>query len=358
MKKLLRFFASPLAIFYLLSVVVRNRLFDWGVLKSTTHEIPIICIGNLSTGGTGKTPHTEYFAKYLKQEGFSVGILSRGYKRKTKGFLEVTAHHSWQDVGDEPLLYFKHLSAEGVIIAVDANRNNGIKQLIKNHPDLNVILLDDAFQHRYVKAGVSVLLSDYYDPFYTDYILPIGNLREPRRGMKRAQLIGITKSPPVISPIIRRDILSKMKLSEYQKLFFSKIFYGGITSIDNKEIIKQKKPFSTGFLFTGIANPYPLEQHIKQFCLDVVTYRFPDHHAFTPSDIEKLIKDYSEHLSMNKILITTEKDVMRLQSEEIQNAFGTNKVYYIPIEVEINKNDKELTHKIILDYVRKNQTNS
>lgn len=357
MKFIFRLLLSPFSVFYLFSVIIRNKLFDAGWIRSVSYDVPVICVGNLSTGGTGKTPHTEHVAGILLESERPVAILSRGYKRKTKGFLIVSDDHTHLDVGDEPCLYRQRFQNQNVIIAVDSDRLRGISELIKYRSDIKAIVLDDAFQHRYVKAGLNILLTDYYSPFFRDYILPIGNLREPRYGSERADIVMITKSPPVISPLIKRDILSKIKLRRDQHLFFSKIDYGAITSFDQSVQLDPKDHFATIFLFTGIANPYPLEEHLKPRCLNIEKLKFPDHHIYSVNDIQKILNIFDAHLSTNKIIVTTEKDKMRLQSAEIKNLLSTYPVFYVPIQVTPHKQDKEKFNKIIITYVSKNQRN-
>lgn len=357
MKKLLIFLTAPVSILYYCVVVFRNLLFDIGVLRQQQFAIPLICVGNLSAGGTGKTPHTEYIARLLLNENFSVAILSRGYRRKTTGFMVVNESHSHLDAGDEPCMYTAHFASRNVIVAVDSNRRRGIAKLMAEYPGLQAIILDDAFQHRYVKAGLNIVLTDYFKPFYHDLILPFGTLREPVSGLKRADAVVITKSPPVISPLIRRDILSRCKLKKNQPLFFSHFSHGELTGPDCSSRADMKPGISTIFLFTGIANPYPLEEHLKKLCLQLETRRFADHHRYSLNDIQKILNNFDAHLSTNKILVTTEKDMMRLRSPEIMQLLSDYPVCYVPVEVVPDKHDKDSFHKLILDYVRKNQRN-
>jgi len=358
MKFIFRILLTPLGIFYLLATVIRNKLFDYGILRSERFSVPIISIGNLSMGGTGKTPHTEYLAQLIENKEQPIAILSRGYKRKTKGFVLATDQHTYEDIGDEPLQYKLKFNNSNIIVAVDSNRRRGIRKLMELYPDLKAILLDDAYQHRYVKAGLNILLSDYYSPFFKDRILPFGNLREKRSGKKRADVVVVTKSPSVISPITRRDITSKCKLHSHQHLVFSRIQYDQITSMKDNSRIPERTTFSTIFLFSGISNPYPLEQHLKSYCIHLEKTRFPDHHGYSIHDIKKILYNFEAHLSTNKIIVTTEKDIMRLQTPGIMELLSNYPVFFIPVRVEFDKNDKETMHKIITDYVSKNQRNS
>ena len=350
----MRLLLSPLLLFYLPVVIIRNKLFDAGIFRSVSFPVPLISVGNLTMGGTGKTPHTEYLTRLLLEEERPVAILSRGYGRKTNGFIIVRDEHSHIDVGDEPCQYYHRLHKENVVIAVDSNRRRGIRNLMQTFPSLKAIILDDAFQHRYVQPGLNIVLSDYYNPFFKDKIFPLGDLREPRYGIKRAQIIIITKSPAVVSPLVRKDILSKLPSKRKQHLFFSKIIYGEITSIDHQNVLKLKNELATIFLITGIANPYPLEEHLRTKCLRLETFKFRDHHRYSVTDIQKILNNFDAHLSTNKIIITTEKDVMRLNSPEILNLMKGYPVYYIPIQIEPVKDNRTEFDHLILQYVSKN----
>jgi len=337
--------------------MMRNKFFSAGIIKSTSFNLPVICIGNLSTGGTGKTPHTGYITELLLKSGYKIAILSRGYRRKTKDFLLVEPTHTFLEAGDEPCQYKRHFPGNNVIVAVDKKRRRGIEKILQLFPDVDAIILDDAYQHRRIKAGLNILLTDYYSPFFKDRMFPLGDLREPRSGKKRAHAIIVTKSPPVISPLTRRHTSIKMKLHSGQTLFFSKIIYGQGVGVYNNSLIAPKKTYSTIFMLTGIANPYPLREHLRSLCINMETYKFPDHHMFTTCDIKKLIKDFDSHLSTNKIIVTTEKDMIRLQSPKISALLSGYPIYYIPIEVKPDKNDKEKFDNYILDYVKKNKRN-
>ncbi len=357
MKKLLIFLTAPISVFYFFVVICRNLLFDYGILRQQSFNIPVICVGNLSAGGTGKTPHTEYIARLLLNENFQVAILSRGYKRKTKGFLVVKETHTYLDVGDEPCMYKKHFSGTNLIVAVDSNRRRGIAKLIAENPRLQVIILDDAFQHRYVKAGLNIILTDFFKPYFKDCILPFGTLREPLSGLKRADAVVITKSPVEISEAVRNDFLKKCRLNSHQHLFFSHFSYSKPVSLTNESTVELKPDETTVFLFTGIANPKPLEEYLRSCCQNLIHASFPDHHAYTMHEIQKILNNFDAHFSTNKMLVTTEKDMMRLQNHEIRQQIAQYPVFCIPVSVVPDINDKENFNKLILDYVRKNQRN-
>ncbi len=320
--KLLRYLLFPFAVLYDLITRSRNFLYDIGVLKSISFDIPVIAVGNLSVGGTGKTPFIEYLvSKYLK-ENKKIAILSRGYKRKTKGFILLNDTHTALDVGDEPLQFFKKFGKQ-ISIAVDAKRVNGIKQLLKLK-SFDIILLDDAFQHRSVKASTYILLTKYQDLYTNDYLLPTGNLREHKNGAKRADIIVVSKCPSDLSKQEQNRIQSELNLKANQKLLFSTITYdnelkGGnplhIEKLKHKEII----------LVTGIANPSPLIIYLKSKHIKIKHLNYPDHYFFSNKDIKNI-----NQLSKNHIILTTEKDFVRLYP-------NVHNLYYISIKIKFLK---------------------
>lgn len=326
--KLIRFLLFPLAIIYNLITYIRNRLFDAKILKSTCFSVPIIAVGNLNVGGTGKTPQIEYLIRLL-QKDYKIAVLSRGYKRKTKGYLLLNDSHSAKDVGDEPLQFYKKFKK--IKVAVDVDRVNGIQELLKADVTPEVILLDDAYQHRKVKAGYYVLLTKYDDLFSDDFLLPTGNLRESRRGANRANLIMVTKCPENLTKLDQERIINKLTIKEHQKVFFSSITYNNnlkgikditIESLKGKEVI----------LVTGIANPSSLLTYLKKENIKFKHLKYPDHHEFSRSDINRINTVFNEKSTVKKIIVTTEKDYVRLQNEipdiyyiEIENSFFDNK---------------------------------
>ncbi|MFY0629194.1 MAG: tetraacyldisaccharide 4'-kinase [Flavobacteriaceae bacterium] len=312
----IRFLLFPFAVLYDLITTVRNYFYDVGVFKSTSFDIPIIAVGNLSVGGTGKTPQIEYLIRLLEQDK-KVAVLSRGYKRHTKGFILINDSHVASDVGDEPLQFFKKFPS--VSVAVDANRVNGIQQLQKLvQPD--VVLLDDAFQHRKVKAGSYILLTKYNDLYSSDFILPTGNLRESRRGAKRANVIVITKCPNDLSELEQQKTIDKLKPLEGQKVFFSSISYHSKTKGSHQLSLEELKDYDDIILITGIANPAPLVQFLEEKKCKINHLKFPDHHEFSAEDLER-IKSHLRVKAENKLLLTTEKDYMRLSKNISQLSY-------------------------------------
>jgi len=324
-------------------------MFDWGLLPSQTFKVPVISVGNLSVGGTGKTPHIEYLAEYLLDK-YKVAILSRGYKRKTKGYLEANSASTVNDIGDEPFQYFKKYK-NNVIIAVDGNRRRGISNILKNYPDTDVILLDDAFQHRYVKPALNILLTDYRNLFVNDYVLPTGYLREFRRGAKRADVLVVTKTPKVFSPIDKELILKQISKYLNKKILFSYIQYDKLQPVTKACKKKHPAKIKSVFLLTGIANTSPLEEYIKRISDEIYHLRYSDHHKYSKKDVEEIIRFYNEVFSGDKAIVTTEKDLMRLQNTELIDFFNNIPLYYLPIKIKFHENGdkkiKELVENLI-----------
>ena len=352
--KFSQFILLPFSLVYAFATALRNKLFDWKILKSKAFDLPVISVGNLSVGGTGKTPHVEYLINLLKDK-FNIATLSRGYKRKTKGFIVASDTSSASEIGDEPFQI--HRKFQDVTVSVDENRIHGINELLDQTDKLDVILLDDAFQHRYVKPGLSILLTDYHNIYPNDFPIPSGRLRECRSGAKRADIIIVTKSSKILSPFDRKEIKEKIKPANHQKLFFSYIEHGKFTSLDGEELKKKKIFYNSILLVAGIANTYPLERHLKKYCDELEVMKFPDHHNYTEKDVSKIVEIFENIVRKNKAIITTEKDAMRLIQPGIINHLISLPVFYVPIRSELHKQDKIEFNKNILDYVRKNSGN-
>lgn len=352
----------PLSVLYGWGVSVRNKLYDWNWKKTKSFDLPVICIGNLSVGGTGKTPHTEYLIRLLQQEGLQVATLSRGYKRHTKGYKLADTQSTAAQIGDEPC-QMKQKFPE-VRVAVDENRCHGIEQLMQlKQPEVDVVLLDDAFQHRAVKAGLNILLTDYNRLFCDDQLLPAGRLREPADGMQRAQLVVVTKCPEDIKPIDFNIIGKKLNLFPYQKLFFSTFRYGDLQPLQKaaQQSFRPLKHF-TGeeevLLVTGIASPQPLVEKVKRHTPHVTLMAFDDHHDFTPRDLKQITERFLNMKEGNRYLITTEKDAVKLTVHPHFNEILKAGSYLLPIGIEILQNQQELFNQNIIGYVRAHSRNS
>lgn len=335
-------------------MMVRNWFFDWGVLSSQSYEISIISVGNLSLGGTGKTPHIEYLIRLFK-ERYCLATLSRGYRRESNGFILGSKKSNVKYIGDEPMQFIKKF--DKIKVAVDEKRSRGIQLLLDKIPELDIILLDDAFQHRWVKPGFSILLSDYHHLYVEDHVIPAGHLREFANGAKRADIVIVTKTPKVFSPITRRRIITDLQLKQYQKVFFSFIKYGEPVPFHDHVSDGLPPKFSFILLFTGIADNDLLKEHLGRICNDLTTIEFKDHHKYTTKDLEKIKCKYDGLPSQKKLLITTEKDVMRLRIPELIVILKNMPIYYIPIEIDFHGEDKQSFDQTILDYVEENKRN-
>ncbi len=326
---LLRKILFPIVPIYYVITWIRNFCYDHNIFKSVAYDFPVIAVGNLSVGGTGKSPMIEYLIKLLKKD-YTIATLSRGYKRETKGFQMVATTAIAKDVGDEPLQFKKKFPE--VLVAVDADRRNGIARLRQENTDLDVLLLDDAYQHRKVKAGLYVLLTAYYDLYFDDIMLPTGNLREPIGGMSRAAVIIVTKCPPDLSDQEQNRIIKKIKPKENQLVLFSTIAYSKQLKRDKESLsidILKKKSFT---LVTGIANPKPLLDYYNSLGLSYEHLAYPDHHHFTDQEIKEL--------QSKNVIITTEKDYVRLANSL------ENDLWYQPIEVQFLNQAEQFDQRI------------
>lgn len=354
-----KFFLFPFQWLYLLAIGIRQSMFSIGLRKRATFPFPVICIGNISTGGTGKTPHTKHLAKLLTANGYNVAIILRGYKRKTKGLIHCNLNHTVSDIGDEAWEYVHRLKTN-VNVFVCAKRKRGIKFIKQEFPETDVVLMDDGFQHFAVKAGLYLMLSDYLNPFYRDRLLPVGNLREPRNAKKRADIIVMSKTPKVFSPLIERDVLSQVKPGESQKVVFSYLEYADPVPVyeENNNKGGVPKNLYSAFLLTGIANSYPLQEHLKRNCIELNIHSFSDHHEFKPKEIEAITSEFTGHLMKNKAIFTTEKDIARLLNPEIKEKLVDLPVFCVPVKIGLHPNKEIDFDKLILDYVKQNSRNS
>ena len=362
----------PLSWCYGLGVRLRNMLFDMGVLKSHAFSVPIISVGNITVGGTGKTPHVEYLIQMLQGMG-KVAVLSRGYKRQTRGFVLADDNATARTIGDEPMQIKQKFPK--AIVAVDSDRVRGVKQLLKAVPGIDVILLDDAFQHRYVKPGINILLVDYHRLIIYDRLLPAGRMREPLTGKNRADIVIVTKCPKELKPMEYRVITKAMDLYPYQNLFFTTFDYSPLQSVFNAPAKLPTEEDTTGLgnddvlysltgchvlLLTGIASPRQLQEDLKRLPApfsNMQTLAFPDHHRFRSKDVRR-INSLFDTLPQPRCIITTEKDATRLKdagglSEEVRR-----NMYVLPVRVSFMLDSEQAFVDNIRGYVRKNSRNS
>ena len=351
----------PLALIYGLVIRIRNFFFDTGILKSTRFDLPVITVGNITVGGTGKTPHVEYLIKVLNVQ-FDIAVLSRGYKRKTKNFLIVQSNDDVSTSGDEPLqVKLKH---PDITVAVDRSRVNGVNQILLGNPATDVIILDDAYQHRYIEAGLSILLINYNRLISHDYLLPAGRLREHRSSVKRADIVIVTKSPYDLTPDRVKNISGKIGLNPVQRLYFTGLAYDQPIYIFDKEksgitIDQIRDELENVLLVTGIAEPEPILSYLRENMLQVTSLVYPDHHRYTNKDFRHIREKYCSLPEGKRCLITTEKDAIRIREIMNENDFPDNRLFYLRVNVVFLNNEAgDEFNKYILDYVRENRRNS
>ena len=350
----------PLSFLYGMGVRFRNMLFDTGILESRSFPIPVISVGNITVGGAGKTPHVEYLIRLLC-ETKRVSVLSRGYKRRTKGYLLASSSSTSLELGDEPYqMYLKY--GRQVHVAVSANRCEGIERLCSDPEtkDTDVILLDDAFQHRYVKPGVNILLVDYHRLIVYDKLLPAGRLREPKDGKRRADIVIVTKCPPDLRPMDFRVITKALNLYPYQKLFFTTIEYGDLIPLFSNSRSLALSEITSDFevlVLSGIASPQHLLCDIQKHTENVIPMTFRDHHLFTPKDIARINNTF-DSLSSKRIIITTEKDAARIVGLDGLSDDVRNHIYALPIKTTFLLEQQEQFDEFILSYVLKNSKDS
>lgn len=344
MKKL-RLVLFPFALLYGIITSIRNWLYDVGFFSSFSAPIPTIVVGNLSTGGTGKTPHVAHIAQLL-QANHNVAILSRGYGRKTTGYILLNDSHSANEVGDEPLLYRKKFD-KNVQVAVCEKRVLGITNLLSKFPDLDVIILDDAFQHRAVRGGLNILLSDFHRPFFKDFVLPAGNLREFRSGKKRADICIYTKCPESLTNNEKERYRSAF--NQNKSVHFSRIGYHDFIKLTNTAFSSE---ITHIILVTGIANPQPILTYLSND-FEVHSVPFADHHDFSRTEITKIHEIFGNFTDGKTAIVTTEKDAMRLRRSELKELICHFPWFYLPISVEIE--DSVKFNNEIIDYVNSNK---
>ncbi|MBA3663385.1 MAG: tetraacyldisaccharide 4'-kinase [Bacteroidetes bacterium] len=354
MNKWLKIALLPFAGIYGLITAIRNFLYDWHFFKQKKFDIHTIGVGNLAVGGAGKTPLVEYIIRLLLKENLKPATLSRGYKRKTNGFILATDSSTAEDVGDEPLLYKKKYSID---VAVDANRVAGVKKLLALPEPPKIVLLDDVFQHRSIKCGLNIVVSEYNNLFFNDNMMPAGRLREFPGGVKRADVIVVSKTPERTSPIEIRNITKDIHPGPHQQVFFSYLQYGELYSISNPndKVDTLKDLFRFRLIaFTGIANAEPMINYLKEYSAEVRHLPFNDHQEYTPKHLEDIERYYHSIQGGNKLLVTTEKDLMRLKNDSVWHIAERMNIFVLPIEITFKDKEEEFNN-LILKYVRANR---
>ena len=350
---ILRIILIPFSFLYGCIGAVRNYLYNAGLLHSKEFGIPVICVGNLSAGGTGKTPQIEYLIRLISPL-YSVATLSRGYGRLSSGFRYAAQDSISTEVGDEPRQFKTRFPT--IPVAVDEKRVHGIQQLLTDYPQLGIVLLDDAFQHRQVKPSLSIVLTDFESLYYKDRTLPSGTLREFQSGIHRAHIIVITKCPTTISPIEKRCIIGDIRPRPYQRVFFSTIRYGELVGINpNKEnkklpVIDQQ---CTVMVVCGIANPTPLLNHIGTKTNKTIPLCFGDHHEYTMVELENIKRQFESIPNHNKIIVTTEKDAMRLYKDGLNDIVALLPIFYIPIQTDFLFKEGDIFDAQIIEHIEK-----
>ena len=345
----MRFLLLPISLLYHIVLKIRHTLYDWHILKSLRFEYPIIGVGNLNLGGTGKTPTVEYLIGLL-HKNYRVATMSRGYGRKTKGFQHANQQSTYETIGDEPLQYFHKFP--DIQVGVDEDRIRGVEKLILGKNTPNIILLDDAFQHRRIKAGLNILLTEYQHPYYNDFLFPAGTLRDIKSAAKRADIIVVSKSPKELDEREKQRMIKKLKPKEHQKVFFSYLEYEPL-----KPLNESAKQFSIDdpdsvLAFCGIANPKPFVEELKKHFKIVDFLLFADHYAYTENDVKAILKRFESLEGEKKIIITTEKDAARLTNSPYLCQFETTPLYDLPVMVRFHEEEK--FNEEILNYVRQN----
>lgn len=351
---MIKFLLYPFAILFGIVTSIRNRLYDLRLLKSKEFDIPVISVGNITVGGTGKTPHVEYLINLLEGE-FTVAALSRGYKRKSKGFIEVVPESDVTEVGDEPLQIKRKF--QNTVVAVCENRVTGVEQILapENPKVPDVIVLDDAFQHRRILPAINILLIDYNRPLNKDCLLPAGRLRESRNQIKRANIIIFTKCPGKITPVMRRIMQKELSLKPYQELYFSTINHNGIMPVFSAPQPVDEKP--AVLAVTGIASPVTIHEYLAKIASSVEKLVFPDHHNYTDEDVSSILRTFDNIKSDRKVIITTEKDTIHFKSMRNLPDKFRDSLYYIPVQVQFLGNGGDLFNKKILNHVGENKSN-
>jgi tetraacyldisaccharide 4'-kinase len=342
----IRMLLFPFSLLFALAIWIRNKFFDKGWISSSSFNLPVIGIGNLSAGGTGKSPMVEFILSKLKDE-FKIAVLSRGYKRKTSGYALANEGSTALEIGDEPMQFYKKFP--GVTIAVAEERIVGIPQLLHDVPDIEVIILDDAFQHRYVKPGLNILLTENNNLFTRDWFLPTGDLRDMPSGYKRADIIVVTKCPPDLAQQKKQDIIEEIKPQAHQRLFFSTITYGAPYHLFTGERADITRD-SEVLLVTGIANPRPLKKYLSDNTSAYYEMVYDDHHIFSIDDLRDIRKRFEGLLSNKRIIITTEKDATRLV--KFRQSLADYPVYVLPIQVQFLFGDENAFTELIANFIQ------
>ncbi|WP_143306674.1 tetraacyldisaccharide 4'-kinase [Chitinophaga vietnamensis] len=347
MLRYLNFLLYPFSLLYGLVMWIRNKLYDRGLLTAVEFDIPTIAAGNLSVGGTGKTPHVEYLIRLLKEE-YKVATLSRGYNRRTSGYILADEHSTAADIGDEPMQF--HEKFPDIKVCVGEERMLAIPQLLGDEPETQVVLLDDAFQHRSIKPGMNILITDYKRRFTRDHVVPFGRLREGRKGYERAGCIIVSKCPPNLSLAEKEAIEKEIRPLPHQRLFFTTLQYGALYDMVSHEPVALPAN-ATVLLACGIARPEPLLNELRTRYQEVFLLPFPDHYYYSEKDVAKIKKELNDLPGHEKMVITTEKDAVRLHLLQKTLTEQNLRVAVMPVEVSFLFGEASSFNNFIFDYV-------
>ena len=345
----MRILLLPISLLYHIVLCIRHKLYDWRILRSLRFEYPVIGVGNLNLGGTGKTPTVEYLINILRPH-YCVATLSRGYGRKTKGFQRADQQSTYETIGDEPLQYFHKFP--DVQIAVDEDRLEGVRKLIQSKKTPDVYLLDDAFQHRRIKVGFNLLLTEYQHLYCDDFLFPAGTLRDIRSAAKRADIIVVSKSPKKLDEREKEQIVKKLRPNAHQKVFFSYLEYEPLQPLNEAAKQFSADTADSVLAFCGIANPNPFVEELETHYKTVDFLHFADHHAYTENDVQTILNRFESLDKKKKIIVTTEKDAARLTNSPYLCQFETAPLYTLPVSVRFHEEEK--FNEEILNYVRQN----
>ena len=340
-----RILLLPFSLLYGLIIIIRNFLYNTKILRSARFNLPVICVGNLALGGTGKSPMVEYLIELLHDK-FKIATISRGYKRKTKGYALANENSTALEIGDEPMQF--HVKFPDVPVAVGEERVVAIPQLLHDKPDTEAIVLDDAFQHRAIKAGLNILLTECNDLFTHDFFFPTGNLRDQKASAKRAEIIIVTKCKPGINSDEREKIIRQLNLNNEQRIFFTKIAYGTPYHIMDHT----KKTISLNdeiLLVYGIANPRPLKQYISEKAAAYEEESFNDHHIFSIDDLREMSKKFESFKTSNKFILTTEKDAVRLL--KFKEQLKSMPLFVLPVRHEFLFDEADVFNQAVIDFI-------
>lgn len=344
--KSFRILLLPFALVYWLAIGIRNWLYDKNILRSSSFGLPLICVGNLSVGGTGKTPMIEYLVRLLKDR-FKIATLSRGYKRKTRGYALADEYTTALEIGDEPMQF--HIKFPGLPVAVGEERLHAIPQLLHDRPGLEAILLDDAFQHRAIRAGLNILLTDYNNLYTRDFYLPAGDLRDLKSSSKRAQVIIVSKCDPAMTMDERNKIIKELKPRKQQEIFFTTIKYDSVYHLTGAEHFYLGQDIEV-LLVTGIANPRPLKIFLEENSSSYSMLQYPDHHIFTIDDFREIRKKFGQMESEQKIILTTEKDAVRLV--KFRSELNGLPIYVLPVRHDFLFGDEQKFNEFVIGFIR------